>query len=60
MDASELTASERVPASRKLGKEAAQAMLNDASKLIVAKGKKLREWEGEEPSPAGDVEEAAD
>ena len=47
MDASGLTATETIPASRKLGEDRAQAMLSEASKLIVAKGKKLREWEGD-------------
>ncbi len=47
MDASELSVSERVPASRKLGAEAARAMLGEATRLIVAKGKSLREWEGD-------------
>ncbi len=47
MDAKQLSTEEKVSASRKLGEDAAQAMLAEASKLIVAKGKKLREWEGD-------------
>ena len=48
MDARELVASEKIPASRKLGREVAEEMLAEATRLIVAKGKKLREWKGDE------------
>lgn len=41
MDASGLTPKESVPASRKLGREDAYALASAASKVIVAKGKKL-------------------
>jgi hypothetical protein len=48
MDANGIEVRERVPASRKLGDEDARAMLKEASRLIVAKGKKVSEWK-----PAG-------
>jgi arsenate reductase-like glutaredoxin family protein len=41
MDARGLEAKERVPASRKLQAEDARAILQQSSKLIVAKGKKV-------------------
>lgn len=44
MDANALEAKEKVSASRKLGKDDAKAMLKKASKLLVAKGKKVREF----------------
>jgi hypothetical protein len=44
MDARNLQAREKVPASRKLGRTEASELLADASKLIVAKGKKVSEW----------------
>ena len=41
MDARGLEAKERVPASRKLQADTARAILEESSKLVVAKGKKL-------------------
>ena len=41
MDASGLEPKETVPASRKLGRSDAEALADDANKLIVAKGKKV-------------------
>jgi hypothetical protein len=45
---------EIVPASRKLGKKDAAALAKAASKLYVAKGKKVDEWK-----PAGKADAAA-
>lgn len=44
MDARGLEAKERIPASRKLGEDRAREILGKASKLVVAKGKKLTEF----------------
>ena len=44
MDARQLTAAEKVPASRKLGRDDALAMLQESNRLVVAKGKKVNEW----------------
>lgn len=44
MEARDLEANEIVPASRKLGRDDAQALAKAASKLIVAKGKKVSEF----------------
>lgn len=44
MDANELQADEVIPASRKLGRDDAVALLKASSKLLVAKGKKVAEW----------------
>ena len=41
MDANGLAAKEKIPASRKLGRDQAEELLAGASKLLVAKGKKL-------------------
>ena len=41
MDANEVAVKERVPASRKLGRDDAQAIAEAASKVIVAKGKNV-------------------
>lgn len=46
MDAGGLEAKEKTPASRKLGRDDAAELLAKASKLIVAKGKKVREFKG--------------
>ena len=46
MDANGIEAGEIVPASRKLGKKDAGAMAKAASKIYVAKGKKLDEFKG--------------
>ncbi len=45
MDARGLQATETIPASRKLGREDAQALLDAATRLIVAKGKSLERFE---------------
>lgn len=46
MDANGIEAGEIIPASRKLGKKEAGAMAKAASKIFVAKGKKLDEFKG--------------
>jgi len=48
LDARKIESKETVPASRKLGKTDAAAMAKAASKVYVAKGKKVDEWK-----PAG-------
>ena len=55
MDANGLQAGEKIPASRKLGKKDAAALLKGASKLIVAKGKKVQEWKLDAKVPADAV-----
>jgi arsenate reductase-like glutaredoxin family protein len=45
MDAKGLETKERIPASRKLQADDARAILEESSKLIVAKGKKLTEFD---------------
>jgi arsenate reductase-like glutaredoxin family protein len=45
MDARGLEATERIPASRKLQAKDARAILKESSKLIVAKGKKISEFD---------------
>ena len=44
MDASGLTPNESVPASRKLGRDDALKLATTASKVIVAKGKKVNQF----------------
>ncbi len=44
MEASQVQVTERVPASRKLQAADARALLKSATKLKVAKGKKIREF----------------
>ena len=46
MEASKVSIETTVPASRKLQREDAQALLAKASKMIVAKGKKVVEFKG--------------
>ena len=46
MDAKGIEAKEVVPASRKLAKKEAAALAKQASKVIVAKGKKVTEFPG--------------
>jgi len=48
MDARGLEAKEKVPASRKLGRDVAEAMLAESTALHVAKGKKLTTFKGDE------------
>ncbi len=51
MEASDVQVREQVPASRKLQAADAKALLSKAAKLIVAKGKKVSEFElGAKPS----------
>ena len=45
MDANGLEAKETVPASRKLGRDDAKALAKDAKQLIVAKGKKVTDFD---------------
>lgn len=52
MDAKQLEVSERVSASRKLGRDDAVAILEQSKRLLVAKGKKTAEFTvGKTPSP---------
>ena len=46
MDANGIEVKETVPASRKLGKSEAGELARAASKVIVAKGKKVTEFKG--------------
>lgn len=46
MDASNIEAKEVIPASRKLAKSEAAQLAKNASKIIVAKGKKVTEFAG--------------
>lgn len=46
MDANGIDAEEIVPASRKLGRRDAEALIRAASKVIVAKGKKVSSFPG--------------
>ena len=46
MDANGIEAKETIPASRKLGKSEAGKLAREASKVIVAKGKKVSEFAG--------------
>ena len=50
MDAHGIEAGETVPASRKLSRKDATALAKAASKVIVAKGKKVSEFKGGAPS----------
>lgn len=45
MDANKLEPAEKVPASKKLGRDDAAKLAKAASRLIVAKGKKVSEFE---------------
>ena len=46
MDANGIEVKETIPASRKLGKSEAGKLAREASKVIVAKGKKVSEFQG--------------
>ena len=46
MDANGIDATEIIPASRKLGQKDARALAKAASRIYVAKGKKLDEFKG--------------
>lgn len=49
MEARGIDVRERIPASRKLGKSDARTIANSSSRVVVAKGKKLRDFGGSEP-----------
>ncbi len=57
MDADGLTPIESVPASRKLGREAALVLASAVSKIIVAKGKRVDEF-SIKGTPSDDVIDA--
>lgn len=46
MDTNRIDAQEVVPASRKLGKSDAKALIESSSRVIVARGKKVTEFPG--------------
>ena len=46
MEASQIDIAEKIPASRKLQREDAEALLKKATSLTVAKGKKVQEFKG--------------
>ena len=46
MEARDIEIKEKIPASRKLQAEDAQTLLGKASKMTVAKGKKIAEFKG--------------
>ena len=48
MDADGLESAERIPASRKLGRDTAEALARAAQRVVVAKGRKVRSWSGAE------------
>ena len=56
MDANGIEPRETVPASRKLGRKDAAALAKAASKVIVAKGKKLDEWKTAGKAPAAVID----
>jgi arsenate reductase-like glutaredoxin family protein len=51
LDAHGIEAKEVVPASRKLGRKDAAALAKQASKVIVAKGRKVAEFAGGKATP---------
>ncbi len=57
MDAHSLAAKQTVPASRKLGRDDAVALLAKARRLVVAKGKKVQAFDID-GAPSGDAVEA--
>ena len=46
MEANKIEVSEKIPASRKLQADDARALLAKATKMVVAKGKKVSEFKG--------------
>lgn len=52
LDAHRITPGEVVPASRKLGQQDAAALIKGATRVIVAKGKKINEFPGGKATPA--------
>ena len=49
MEAHDIDTAERIPASRKLGRERAIELATDADRMIVARGKNLREFAPPDP-----------
>jgi len=56
LEASSIDVKEKVPASKKLQAADAKALLKAASKLIVAKGKKVTEFKGSDANSKEAVE----
>jgi len=56
LDAKGIEPREPVSASRKLGRKDAAALAKSASRVIVAKGKKLEEWETAGKAPAAAID----
>ncbi len=56
MEASNIEVKETVPASRKLQREDAEALLAKATKMTVAKGKKVQTWGGGKNAPTEAVD----
>ena len=52
LDAHHITPGEIVPASRKLGQRDAATLIKEATRVIVAKGKKITEFPGGKATPA--------
>ena len=50
MDARDIKVLETVPASRKLGRDEAQELANDAKRLVAAKGRKLSDLKPGNPA----------
>jgi arsenate reductase-like glutaredoxin family protein len=50
MDAKGIEANEVVPASRKLSKKDAKALIESSSRIIVAKGKSVKRFAGGKPT----------
>ena len=55
MDAHGIEVRETTPASQKLGKKEAAALVKAASKIIVAKGKKVSQWQPGGKADAGAI-----
>ncbi len=56
MEASNVEIKETIPASRKLQREDAEALLAKASKMTVAKGKKVQTFKGGKSAPSEAVD----
>ena len=56
MEASNIEVKETVPASRKLQREDAEALLAKATKMTVAKGKKVQTFKGGKNAPTEAVD----
>ncbi|PID38873.1 MAG: hypothetical protein CSA24_02810 [Deltaproteobacteria bacterium] len=48
MEAKDTTIKETIPASRKLGRDRALELVADAKRVVVAKGKKVRDFDPEQ------------